>query len=89
MTSSEQHRAAIAKRRAERRHGLTGTPLTDGMLSALADDFPPEQRLAQFLENALDARENGYDLVCVECGAGVADGFDLHDSGCAHDSESA
>lgn len=84
---SEEHRARIAWRRAERRHGLTGEPLVKGMLTGLPADYPPEERLASFLENALDARENGYDLVCAECGAGITDDSDLHERGCSHEGE--
>jgi hypothetical protein len=44
-----------------------------------------ERERARFLENVLEARENGYDLVCVECGGGIYDDGDLHDRGCSRD----
>lgn len=35
-----------------------------------------------FLENVREARENGFDLVCSECGAGMSgDGMDIHEPG--------
>jgi hypothetical protein len=35
-----------------------------------------------FLLNLKEARENGYELVCAECGVGINDDSDWHDSGC-------
>lgn len=38
----------------------------------------------RFLANAIDARENGYDILCVECGVGLwDDGCDMHDDDCS------
>lgn len=36
---------------------------------------------ATFLYNVREARENGYDRVCVECGVGVVDDSDMHEGG--------
>ena len=36
-----------------------------------------------FMENVQEARANGYDLVCSECGAGIYDDADLHDESCS------
>jgi hypothetical protein len=82
---SDDVRAGIDKRRAERKHGLTGVPLARGLLtkSTLDDDY----KLRTFLENAVEARENGYDFVCAECGAGIFDDGDMHDTSCSHEGD--
>jgi hypothetical protein len=40
-----------------------------------------------FMENVRDARDNGYDLVCVECGCGMWEAdtgeADMHEPGCS------
>ncbi len=44
-----------------------------------------EQTDDGYLANVKEARVNGYDVVCVLCGIGLAqDGCDLHESGCPH-----
>lgn len=35
-----------------------------------------------FMDNVREARENGFDVVCVICGVGVSDGLDIHERGC-------
>lgn len=37
-----------------------------------------------FVENVVDARDNGHDVVCVECGMGMGspDGMDEHEDWC-------
>jgi hypothetical protein len=35
-----------------------------------------------FLRNVAEARENGFTLVCAECGAGIYDESDLHERNC-------
>jgi hypothetical protein len=42
----------------------------------------------EFLENVREARDNGMDSVCSICGGGImADGEELHDTGCPLDPE--
>jgi hypothetical protein len=36
----------------------------------------------RFLDNVAEARENGYDLCCVDCGVGLFDDTDEHDTYC-------
>jgi hypothetical protein len=60
-------------------------PLAKGLLTLSA--LPDEIKLRTFLENALDARDNGYDFVCAECGAGIHDDSDEHERGCSHESD--
>jgi hypothetical protein len=43
----------------------------------------------RFLKNVREARENGYDLCCSECGAGIYDDSDDHDFYCSHNPEKA
>jgi protein-L-isoaspartate O-methyltransferase len=44
----------------------------------------------RFIGNVSEARENGYDVVCVECGIGLAqDGCDMHERGCSHEQDDA
>lgn len=82
----EQIKQRMAKLRDEGRHRLTGTPLHEGMLTA--SELPPDYKVMVFLEEACDARENGFDYLCSECGAGMSgDGMDDHASGCSHENE--
>jgi hypothetical protein len=41
------------------------------------------ERDAVFLSNVADARENGFEFVCSECGSGIYDENDMHDSWCS------
>lgn len=44
----------------------------------------------KFMDAVRDARDNGFDVVCVECGTGVSfDGMDIHEPGCTHDGVAA
>lgn len=36
-----------------------------------------------FMNNVREARENGYDRLCAECGVGVYDDTDIHERGCS------
>ena len=36
-----------------------------------------------FMDNVHEARECGYDMVCVECGVGLVDGLEIHERGCS------
>lgn len=36
----------------------------------------------RFMKNVEDARDCGFDVVCSECGVGIADETDTHDTGC-------
>jgi hypothetical protein len=36
----------------------------------------------RFMKNIADARENGYDICCVDCGVGLFDDSDEHDTYC-------
>ena len=35
-----------------------------------------------FIENVTEARANGFDVACVECGVGIYDESDEHESWC-------
>jgi hypothetical protein len=35
------------------------------------------------IENIHEARDNGYDFACVECGVGITDSSDIHDLYCS------
>lgn len=48
-----------------------------------SDDWFREHLDDDFMQHVRDARENGYELVCVECGVGVADDSDMHERGCS------
>ena len=37
----------------------------------------------RFLREVAEAKENGYSLVCVECGTGIEDGSEEHGRGCS------
>jgi hypothetical protein len=38
----------------------------------------------EFMAEVRDARENGYDVLCAECGTGMAgDGMEMHVRGCS------
>lgn len=41
----------------------------------------------RFVENVTEARANGYDFVCAECGAGILDESDEHEPDCKLGSE--
>lgn len=36
----------------------------------------------RFIENITEARANGYEFACTECGMGIFDDNDEHESGC-------
>jgi hypothetical protein len=36
-----------------------------------------------FMKNVREARENGYDRLCAECGCGIYDVSDFHDRACS------
>ena len=42
----------------------------------------PEEA-ARFIPNVIEARENGYEEVCAECGVGIYDDTDMHERGCS------
>lgn len=48
------------------------------MTSAEPDD-------ERFMENVVEARENGYDRVCAGCGCGMVDDSDIHERDCPLD----
>lgn len=64
-------------------HTVFGTAYEAGMFTKLGPLEPLKyaEQLPFLLENAAEARANGYDLVCAECGCGINDDFDLHDQG--------
>lgn len=56
----------------------------DGMFphephDVLCDAAAELRRRDEFTANVLDARGNGYELVCATCGCGIYDDADLHD----------
>ena len=44
---------------------------------------PPVLTDEKFMANVREARENGHDIVCVECGSGIFDDSDIHDRECS------
>jgi uncharacterized protein (DUF983 family) len=46
------------------------------------DDTKPVVDDLTFMENVLEALENGYDRLCAHCGTGVYDGFEIHEKAC-------
>lgn len=43
-----------------------------------------EREQRRFIANVLEARENGCDDVCAECGTGIAaDGLEMHERDCS------
>lgn len=48
-----------------------------------------ERHAKSFIENVTDARENGFALVCAECGMGMSDDSDEHDYWCEIEAKEA
>ena len=52
------------------------------MTSAELDDLRQVVDNDTFLENAAEARSNGFDRLCSQCGVGVFDSSDIHERRC-------
>jgi hypothetical protein len=52
--------------------------IMDGNMTPADESF----RDITLLENVAEARSNGYDRCCAECGAGITDDSDIHAGWC-------
>jgi hypothetical protein len=56
--------------------------LRERFINDRASAADEEFRDKGLVENVLEARSNGYDTVCTDCGVGITDESDMHERWC-------